>query len=84
MENIEHLKSLIQLAMTTIALCDTSNTCGLIATPNQLGERLVSSLAAAVEGLKNLKETYRDNVGTETLLNVIVEDVEGFLTRRNS
>ena len=81
-ETLENVKSLINQTMMTIALCGAPDTCGLLTSTDLLSSRLTDALEKSLTGLRNLRETYRDCVGTESMLAILVQDCETFLDNR--
>ena len=80
--NCESLRFVLGSSMVTLSLCDTSDPYELVAERVSVRDGLLKDLRLAMEGLENLKETYRDDIRMSIQFDGLKEMIRCFLDRR--
>jgi len=78
----ESIRFVLGCAFVTLTLCDTDDPYDLVAERPSVKEGIVRDLIGAMVGLKNLSQTYRNDVRVSLQFDSMLEGIRSFLRRR--
>lgn len=78
----ESIRFVLGCAFVTLTLCDTDDPYDLVAERPSVKEGIVKDLIGAMAGLKNLSQTYRNDVRVSLQFDSMLEGIRSFLQRR--